>query len=290
VAVSFAQELRSQTAAVRLRRSRLGVRRALTRQQQAQAAAVFSADGEVISASKRLLNTRHDAWRKVVGILTQATGYWQAQTVAYPEPGVRLIRRDKIPAFNAKMEQFRADLLAAVQQLQAAYGDLREAARANLGTLYNQAEYPATLTGEFELAWEYPSIEPPAYLKELNPALYEQEQARIAARFEESVRLTEEALAAELQGLVAHLCDQLTGRSEDGQPRRINRRSIENIREFFSASANWASGRTPSWRPWPGGRTTSSPASTRRTCARTSDCGNRWRGGWRRCGRRWRAW
>ena len=40
------------------------------------------------------------------------------------------------------------------------------------------------LIGLFGIDWEFPSIEPPNYLLQLSPALYEQERQRVATRFE----------------------------------------------------------------------------------------------------------
>ena len=51
-----------------------------------------------------------------------------------------------------------------------------------LGSLYNPADYPATLVGLFGVSWDYPNIEPPDYLLGLSPDLYRQEQERVQAR------------------------------------------------------------------------------------------------------------
>jgi len=155
------------------------------------------------------------------------------RTIAYPEPAIRLIRREQIESFNTRMIQFRQELAAAVQTLNQVYDELREAARQNLGELFNFTDYPSSLAGEFALFWEYPPIEAPAYLKELNPALYEQEQARIAAKFEEAMRMTEEALASEMQELVTLLCDRLTG-VNDGKPKQLRDSAVKNVQEFLA--------------------------------------------------------
>ena len=231
-AITFAQQLRSQTAAVRLRHKKLGVKKALSPAQLAEAAEVFGAISDALSASKKILNTRNEKYRAVVGVRRAATEYWRLVTVAYPEPGIRLLKRDRVAEFNARMQQFRGELDQAVKELQQVYQELIEAAQINLGTLYRERDYPEELAGEFGLDWDYPSIEPPAYLKELNPALYEQEQKRIAAKFDEAVRLTEEALSAELQDLVCHLCDKLSG-SADGKPKQVRQSAVDNLCQFF---------------------------------------------------------
>ena len=46
-------------------------------------------------------------------------------------------------------------------------------------------------------------VEPPSYLQQLNPQLYEEECRRVQSRFDEAVRLAEEAFTAELAKLLS---------------------------------------------------------------------------------------
>ncbi len=80
--------------------------------------------------------------------------------------------------------------------------------------------------------WEFPAVEPPSYLMQLNPELYQQECERVAARFDESVRMAEEAFMAELGRLVEHLTERLTGQV-DGKPKVFRDSAIENLTVFF---------------------------------------------------------
>ena len=50
--------------------------------------------------------------------------------------------------------------------------------------------------------FDFPSTEPPAYLMQLNPDLYQAEQERVTRRFEEAVQLAEQAFISELGKLV----------------------------------------------------------------------------------------
>ena len=59
------------------------------------------------------------------------------------------------------------------------------------------------MLGLFQLEYDFPSVEPPDYLRQLSPALYEQEKARVAGRFDVAVRLAEEAFTNELARLGA---------------------------------------------------------------------------------------
>ncbi|MEX0585625.1 MAG: hypothetical protein WD176_03210, partial [Pirellulales bacterium] len=93
-------------------------------------------------------------------------------------------------------------------------------------------DYPETLRGLFDVAWDYPSVEPPPYLQQLSPELYRQECQRVAARFDEAVRLAEQAFQEELSQLVSHLTERLSG-AEDGKPKVFRDSAIENLTEFF---------------------------------------------------------
>src|SRR6185312_579831 len=149
----------------------------------------------------------------------------------FPEPGVRLIRRDKIDEFVNLMGEFRAELADAVADLDRHFGELKQAAAERLGRLFNPGDYPETLIGLFDVSWDFPSMEPPDYLQELNPALYEAERARVAARFDEAVHLAEQAFLDEFAKVVGHLSERIAGAS--GTPKVFRDSAINNLSEFF---------------------------------------------------------
>ena len=229
---SPAQRLRFTTAAVRVSFTWFGVRKTLTPEQKSQAAESFGAEGEFLSAGKKLLDTKHHAYKKVTAVRGQVLHYWKGQTLPYPEPGIRLIHQDKIEAFNQQMVDFKDELQEAVAQLDEHYEELKAAAQRRLGDLFNPADYPPALTGLFDLAWEFPNVQPSDYLLQLNPIIYEQEKARVAARFEEAVRLAEQAFVNEFAGLVSHVTERLSTNPE-GEQKVFRDSVIGNLTEFF---------------------------------------------------------
>jgi hypothetical protein len=208
---SPAESLRATMAAVRVSFTWLGVRKTLTPDQKAQAAEPFGAQENYLSAAKKLLDTSDPAYREVSRVRSRATSYWKVLTLPYPEPGLRLIRQDRLTAFNEAMEDYRTALDEAVAHLDSRYESLQAAARQRLGSLYASEDYPPTLQGLFGMEWEFPTVEPPAYLLELNPALYEQEKRRIVARFDLAVQMAEEAFVGEFSKLVGHLTERISG-------------------------------------------------------------------------------
>jgi hypothetical protein len=205
--------LRREGIAVRLKIGRFGFSRAFDVEQRERAAEEFGASPEVVSARKTILDRRSDAVRAISAVLADAQNYWRSMTIQWPEPGVRIMRREKVSEFNTRMDQFLDELQNAVVAADAVYqSELLPAAREKLGELFDASDYPTTLVGQWGLAHEYISIEPPEYLKDLAPDIYEQERARVAAKFEEAVSLAEQAFADEFSKVVAGLVDRLTPR------------------------------------------------------------------------------
>lgn len=227
-----AGRLRATMAAVRVSLSWFGTRKTLTAEQRAEAAEPFGTDARFLSAGKRLLDTSHPAYKAVTAVRGRLTAYWKSMSLPYPEPGVRLIRQDRIDEFTGRMRDFREELAESVENLDRHYHDLKIAARQRLGSLYSSSDYPESLHGAFAVEFDFPSVEPPPYLQQLNPELYQQECQRVQARFDEAVRLAEETFTTELARLIGHLTERLAG-TEDGKPKIFRDSAVENLAEFF---------------------------------------------------------
>jgi hypothetical protein len=229
---SPSDRLRSTMAAARLSFTWLGARKSLTSTQKSQAADSFGAEGKYLSAGKKLLDTSHPAFKAVTAIRGRAVAYWKGISLPFPEPGIRLIPQDAIAGFTEKIATFSSELDDAVAELDRQYGQLRSAARDRLGELFDPSDYPRSLIGAFAIEHDYPSVEPPPYLRQLSPELYRQECQRVRARFEEAVQLTEQAFVDELAKLVEHLTERLSGQA-DGKPKVFRDSAVTNMNEFF---------------------------------------------------------
>ncbi|MHB8736459.1 MAG: hypothetical protein ACYC6M_14245 [Terriglobales bacterium] len=230
---SPAQRLRRIAAAVRVSLHWWGTHRALTSQQKQEVSAGYAADVRFLTAGKKILDVRHEAFRRLTSIRTRIGSHWRGSTLPYVEAGVRLIRQSDIEAFVHSMEGFRDELTQAEAELDSVYEDMKADAQRRLGRLYNAADYPPRVQGLFGIAWDFPSVEPPAYLLRISPEIYEQERQRLAARFEEAVRLAEQAFAAEFARLLSHLAGRLEP-GEQGERRVFRDSAVTNLREFFA--------------------------------------------------------
>jgi len=122
---SPAQRLRTTMAAVRVSLRWLGIRKSLTSDQRALAANTFGAEGAFLSAGKKLLDNRHPAFRAVTAVRNRLLAYAKSMSLPYPEPGLRLIRQDRIDQFDAQMREFRDLLDEVVRKLQDHYVELQ---------------------------------------------------------------------------------------------------------------------------------------------------------------------
>ncbi len=226
------KRLRTTMAAARLSFTWLGVRKSLTAMQKNQAADSFGAEGKFLSAGKKLLDTSHPAFKTVTAVRGRAVAYWKGVSLPYPEPGIRLIRQTDIQDFDQRMAYFREELDEAVADLEQHFEELQSAARNRLGDLFNPADYPHSLLGLFAIEHDFPSVEPPNYLRQLSPELYEQECQRMQVRFDEAVQLAEQAFLEELTKLVEHITERLSGQT-DGRPKVFRDTAIANLTEFF---------------------------------------------------------
>jgi hypothetical protein len=224
--------LQAETTAVRLHVRWPGIRKTLDDTQKRRAADAFEADLKSLSAAKKLLDTSHPRFKAVSKVRSQAVAYWRGVTLPYIEPGVRLIRRGEVGSFDGQMARFSEELTETVGQLDDCYGELIQQARVRLGDLFSSEDYPASLSDLFAISWDYPSSNPPDYLRQVAPELYQAECLRVRQRFSEAVEMAEAAFAEELATLVNHLADKLAGQ-EDGKPKVFRDTAVNNLLEFF---------------------------------------------------------
>src|ERR1700734_202453 len=143
---SSAERLRTPMAACRVSFTWWGVQRTLTSEQKAQAAQAFDAEGQFLSAGKKLIDTKHTAFRAVTAIRTKISDHWRGPALPFPAPGgrrvkteggggfplpfpapgVRRIKLDDVESFDRQMADYRAELDDAVANLDRHFEELRQ--------------------------------------------------------------------------------------------------------------------------------------------------------------------
>src|SRR3954454_8679947 len=110
---SAAQQLRRTAAAVRVHFTWWGVHKTLTARQKEEVGLAYAADARFLTAGKKLIDVRHEAFRKLTSARGRTGQYWRALTLPYTEVGVRLIRQSDVDSFVHTMEGFRDELTRA---------------------------------------------------------------------------------------------------------------------------------------------------------------------------------
>jgi hypothetical protein len=228
-----AQRLRITMAPCRVRFIWFGAEKSLTPEQKALAAERFDAAPRSLAATKKLLDTRHPAFRAVTSARNQIDSYWQTMTLPFPEPSIRLIPLDQVEEFNRRIVAYSFELRDASAGLERDFEGLKADAARRLGALFEPADYPATLLGCFAVRWDFPNLEPPSHLIWLSPSVHQLEEFRVETRFEEAVRLADQAFLEEFVRLVAHLSERISGVDPDGSPKVFRDAAVDDLGAFI---------------------------------------------------------
>lgn len=232
-ATQDSKKLLNSYTAVKLTRNRWGVTKAFGKSQKQQAANVFNAKADKISAGKKLINTKNKYYREVDEILCESYDYWRTSTRVYVEEGIRLVRNSELQNLQDRIAFRNGTLRDAVSEMVSHWDEVKSEARDGLQDLFNPSDYPDDVASRYSIVLEPVNINPPEHLAELNPKLYEEQLRRRDERINVSLVLHDQLMAVEFHSLVSHLSEVLAP-TADGKKKIFKSSSIDNIREFTS--------------------------------------------------------
>jgi hypothetical protein len=222
------ERVRKGTTAVRLQFTWMTTSRAVREDQKEQAAEVFEANKAFVRMSKDLWNSHHPAIKAVNAIKSQAQAYFKSVSLPWPEKATRLVRRDQLAHVVQSLDAYSNSLKAAVAKADEAYAEIKAEAREQLSDLYDEAQYPTSLIGVFQMHWDYPAVmSVDQFIREAQPEMYEAQMRRIEARLGATIDLAEQAFMKEFTDLVKHLTEKVTS----GNTFRST--AVTNLTEFF---------------------------------------------------------
>ena len=153
-------------------------------------------------------------------------------TLPWSDEGFRLLPSHFLFDLTARMREFEAGFSSGVEQFLAVYPDYIREAKAELGSLFREEDYPSTaeLRGKFSVKLE---ILPVPTGDDFRVVMSAEEQARIAREIDANVRqsLTRgtEELWKRLREVVSHMVDRL------GEPEaRFHASLVTNISDLAS--------------------------------------------------------
>ena len=227
----FAQQLQQQTSGCKLNTYQMTTSRTMTPGQIQRVAELFNAEKDSVGGKRAILNRKHELIAPVYQALRSARAFIQANSIDYPERGLRLVKLSRIPYLQEKIGGYIEELNEALRMLDAGWESVKEEAKGRLEELYMEEDYAIRPSQAFGIELTFPAIQPDSRLMQLHPELYQREQERIAARFSEALANAEAAAVDTLQTMIAHFIERLTP-SEDGKKKSLSTSAIENIREF----------------------------------------------------------
>jgi hypothetical protein len=189
-----------------------------------------------LAATKTLFDIRHPLVRAVTAIRNRTDPYWRSMTLPVPEPGIRLIRREQVEGFNRQMAVYSGELRGAVAELDRDLDELKADAARRLGSLFEPSDYPVTLLGCFAVHWDLPNLELPSHLIWLWPSHHQMEEYRVQTRFDEAVRMANQAFLDEFASRVGRLGERLSEVDASGSPQVFHEAAITDLADFNARS------------------------------------------------------
>lgn len=164
----------------------------------------MSADN--IGASKKLYGA-HPALTRVQTAKTALLSMFSANTLPYPEHGVRLfpVRSSEEAQQQAEVREFISQIRNKIDEFTYAVENLADnwdyviqSAREKLQSQFNPAEYPeqSAVKSQLTVTMETYNFKLPAYLKSVDPEEYKRQVAILQGKFEEAAKLQETAFLA----------------------------------------------------------------------------------------------
>ena len=225
---NFADKLQNRSTAVRVRITWLRLSCAVDRNTVQAFADTQAAQADSLRATKTIIDRKHPIVKALTATRNEIQAYWHGMSLPYVENGVRLINRDTLAEFTERMNEFKTQLAEQGDALAAEFDSIIATARESLGSMFDANDYPRNVAESISLSWDFPSISPPNYLRQLDPELYAAEQSKVQRRFEEAVEMAETMFATDFAKLVEDLSSRLT---DDNA--RFPQRKLDQIKAFM---------------------------------------------------------
>lgn len=227
-------KLKEQTCGCRLSVSAPLFMRKMRPEHVDQVANLFKAQPKSLKASRAVINRTHERIAPILTVQAETKLFIKGRTVDYPEQGLRLVRVDRIEKLQEGFSKRKQRLSELLGELDAHWDEVKAEARERLKELYDEADYPHTPSHMFAMSLSFPEIAPDSRLQKLNPKLYEQMQAQIAARFEQAIQVAEAQAVEHVNGLLKHLVERMKP-GDDGKAKILRSSSVDKLHEFLAA-------------------------------------------------------
>ncbi len=161
----------------------------------------------------------------------QARNLVQQYSLPFPITSLYLIPKESLSFVDERLNyqktlfQQKADAFIGTYELAIAE------AKRNLGSLFNEADYPVDITSKFKFEWRFLTLDIPGRGSVLSPEVYEREKVKFLDMMEEARSMSAVALREEFAEIVSSLVERLN--SSNGQPKTIKSSMFNKLHEFI---------------------------------------------------------
>lgn len=194
-------------------------------------------DPKAVGAHKRLVDGK--ALRDVEKIRGEAQQWLYSRSLPFPLKGAVFVPTSEVSKVHEALQGFAERYAEAADDFAADFGSLREAAKASLGSLYDEADYPPNVRAKFGFSWQFFTLSAPGENQILDPAIVADANAKFSALMAEAGQQAVAALRSRFAESVDRMVERLSGESDDpkrkGKPKVFRDSLVGNLREFFDS-------------------------------------------------------
>lgn len=162
--------------------------------------------------------------------IQQARKLLAKYALPFPMAGLHLVPKDIIDEIDNRLEMLKSDFWSKVETFATFYEDAREEAKAALGDLFSETDYPQDIKGKFRFTWSFVVLDVPSKASFLSPDIYQKEKQKFLDLMAETRELAMAALREEFGEIINHLSDRITG---GDKPKIIRSNMTNRINEFL---------------------------------------------------------
>jgi hypothetical protein len=186
---------------------------------------------EWLTATKKLVDP--DSLKPINKVVNSARSYLSSVSLPFPIHGMAFVPKEMISRVDGRLEEFKEEFNAAVEEFLGDYDQLREVASAHLGDLFNEMDYPVDVRSKFAFVWRFIILDvPDGTAGVLDPEVYEREKDKFVRTMEEARELAIHSLREEFGGMIARITERFSS-SHDGKPKVFKNGTVNNFYEFF---------------------------------------------------------
>jgi len=161
----------------------------------------------------------------------QARNLVQQYSLPFPITSLYLIPKESLSFVDERLNYQKTLFQQKAEAFIGTYELAIAEAKRNLGSLFNEADYPVNITSKFKFEWRFLTLDIPGRGSVLSPEVYEREKVKFLDMMEEARTMSAVALREEFAEIVNSLVERLN--SSNGQPKTIKSSMFNKLHEFI---------------------------------------------------------